>query len=221
MKKLNLIWGALLAVLLISCGGSNENDGLDDLYGDEDYSVPADVYIDNGADTTVNVTITSLGDDEESWDFEIDGLSGEGTELEYGEYHVIAETVTGEMIVDEDFELDEDDYEYSYNLNLTKEDYIVENIEYVVGATGNEYINKSFTYDGKTYDEIDADIINGELVVPQDWDYNLEEESPEEVTLYDGDTRTVKRKLYRASTFILYLELIELFGDYDWGEEEY
>lgn len=219
MKKLNLIGGAFFAALLVSCGGSDENSGLEDIYG-EDYSTPADIYIDNGADTTVNVVITS-NDSEESWEFEIESLGMESTELEYGKYHVTAETVTGEMIVDEDFKLDEDDYEYAYNLNLTKEDYIVENIEYVVGATGDEIISKTFTYDGKTYDEVDADVIEGALLIPQDWDYNLDEESPEEVTLYDGDTRTVRRKLYRASTFIMYLELIELFEDYDWSEEEY
>lgn len=218
MKRLNLIWGAILSMALIACGGS-DGTSLDDLYGD-DYSSPASVYIDNGADTTVLVTITSKADDGETFEFEIESYGLEFTSLPYGKYHITAITVTDSTIVDEDFKLDADDYEYSYNLNLTKQDYIVENIEYVVGATGDESINKTFTYQGKTYNEVDADVIKGALVIPSAWDYNLDEESPEEVTLYDGDTRTTKRKLYRSSTFILYLELIELFGDYDWSEEE-
>lgn len=220
MKKFNLIAGIILAGTLISCGGSDDNSSLEDLYGDGDYASSADVYIDNGADTTVIVTIESK-DNDEVYEFEILSFEGESTSLNYGAYHVTAITVLDSTIVDEDFKLDEDDYIYDYNLNLTKQDYIVENIEYVVGATGEELINKSFTYDGHTYDEVDATVIEGALVVAQAWDYNLDEESPEEVTLYDGDTKTVKRKLYRGSTFILYLELIELFGDYDWSEEEY
>ena len=38
---------------------------------------------------------------------------------------------------------------------------------------------------------------------------------PEEVTIYNDANSTTKTKLYRAETFVLYLELFELFNNMD------
>ena len=81
-------------------------------------------------------------------------------------------------------------------------------------------LENEFTYDGETYEGVDARVIPGKLLVPSDWDYNLDTEAPEEVEVYSGQNSTTKTKLYRASTFVLYLTLYEIFGDSeDDGEE--
>ena len=215
MKHLKSFLSSLLLLVLIACGGGEVDYDLDDL--DSDYMPEVTLNIDNGTDTTANVIITPE-DKDTTYEFTIEGQGLESVMVPVGEYHVKAVTVTDSLIVDKDFELDDDGYVYSFNLNLTREDYIVENIEYIVGGDGSQIVSKTFTYKGKTYEGIDAEVIEGQLVVPDQWDYNLDEESPDEVTLYDGQNSTVKRKLYRASTFILYLELIELFEQY--GSEE-
>mgnify|MGYP000197500057 CR=1 FL=1 len=120
------------------------------------------------------------------------------------------------IVVDEDFEITGSSY--SYNLNLTKEDYILERVTYVVNES--QYTAPtSFTYNGKTYDDIDASVIEGQLLVPSDWDYNIDDEMPDEVTIYGDQNQTIKTKLYRSETFVLYLELFELFGDMDLDED--
>lgn len=199
-------------MLFNACGSGSDYD-YDEW--EDDYESTASVYIDNGADTTVIVVLEAL-DKDTTYEFEIESWGLEYVDLSFGKYHVKATTVTDSVIVDEDFVLEEgEDYNYSFNLNLTKEDYIMENMEYAVGATGDERVYSSFTYKGKTYDEVDADVIEGALVVPKDWDYNLDEEFPETVSIYGGANSTTKSKLYRASTFILYLELYEIFSEYD------
>ncbi|MEX1003560.1 MAG: hypothetical protein WDZ35_15685 [Crocinitomicaceae bacterium] len=215
MKSIPYLLPLIFTISLLSCGGNSDYEW-DDF--DDDYVSTATLNIDNGTDTTALVTITPE-DKDTVYDFTIMGLEMDRVVLPYGDYHVKAVTVTDSVIVDEDFELSDDDYAYSFNLNLTQEDYIVENIKYVVGSTGDEVLSSSFTYEGKTYDGIDANVIKGKLIVPNQWDYNLDEESPQEVTLYDGQNSTTKKKLYRSSTFILYLELIELFEQYGAEEE--
>ncbi|UKN00155.1 hypothetical protein K6119_10455 [Paracrocinitomix mangrovi] len=216
MKKVTLLFAAALGMFLYACGGSNSEGDSD--YEGEDYEATAFVDVDNGADTTVVVTIESK-DGEDKFELEIPSWEVEMIEMPYGEYHVKAVTVTDSVIVDEDFKLEEVDYVYGFNLNLTKEDYIVENVVYAVNPTGLENYGKTLTYDGKTYDNIDAYVIEGKLVVPEEWDYNLDEEYPEEIELAAGSTTDSRSKLYRASTYILILELAELFEEY--GDESF
>lgn len=215
MKNVLYLITGVLVFAMASCGGGYDDDydfdGLDELF-ESTYTIS----IDNGLDTTAIVTITAEGSDS-TMEYEVAGYGMEQIELKEEKYHITATTVTDSLFLDEDFEIDGSTY--SYNLNLTKEDYIVERVTYVVSENPELYgTNKSFTYDGKTYDEIDAYVIPGELLVPSNWDYNIEEEMPEEVTIYGDQNTTVRTKVYRAETFVLYLELYELFGEMDLGD---
>jgi hypothetical protein len=218
MKKWTIIRVIIISTLFISCSG-NSDSSLDDLYGNQGEST-AYIYIDNGADTTVNVTI-SASEGEEVWEYVIEGFKGESTDIPHGKYHITAVTVTDSIVVDEDFELSDDEYEY--NLNLTKEDYIVENITYYLNLEDADQENSSFTYDDATYQGTDALALKGNLVMSKVWDYNLHEELPEEVELSNGQSQTMKRKLWKASTFILLLQIEMLLNDYgdeyEWEEQ--
>jgi hypothetical protein len=206
-----LITGVLLFAVA-SCGGGSS----DDSYFDGDlFESSYVVHIDNALDTTAIVSITQEGNDS-TMEYEVYGYSMHEIELSEAKYHVTATTVTDSVFLDEDFEIDGSSY--TYNLNLTKEDYILERVTYVVNE--NQFTAPhSFTYNGKTYDDIDASVIEGELLVPSNWDYNIEDEMPDEVTIYGESNQTTKTKLYRSETFLLYLELFELFGDMDLEEE--
>lgn len=209
MKKTGYLFAGLVALILVGCGGGSSDDSFD--FFESSYSV----LIDNGLDTGAVVMITAEGDS--AMEYEIAGYGTETIELKEGKYHVTATSVLDSVFVDEDFEIT--DESYSYNLNLTKQDYIIENVMYIVSDNPELYTtNESFTYDGKTYEEVDADIIPGALLVASAWDYNLDEEMPEEVTIYGDNNSTTKSKVYRAQTFVLYLELYELFNGMD--EEE-
>lgn len=207
MKKLLFIPISILMLAFNSC-----SNGSDDDFDYDDYEMTYDVNIDNAMDTTAIVVITQDGKDS-AMTFEVDGYGMERINLEAGVYHVTATTVTDSLFLDDHFELSDG---YSYNLNLTKADYILEHVTYVVSEDPESYVtNKSFTYEGKTYDEVDASVIKGQLLVPSSWDYNLEDDMPEEVTIYNDANSTTKTKLYRAETFVLYLELFELFNNMD------
>lgn len=209
MKKTVYLFFGLVALTLLGCGGGSSDDSFD--FFESTY----DVLIDNGRDTSVIVMITAEGDS--AMEYEISGYGTESIELKEGKYHVKATSALDSVFVDEDFEITSDSY--SYNLNLTKQDYIRENVMYIVSENPDLYTtNESFTYNGKTYEEVDADVIPGALLVASDWDYNLDEEMPEEVTIYGDNNSTTKSKVYRAETFLLYLELYELFNGM--GEEE-
>ena len=204
-------------VILTSCFSSGDDDFWDDLM---DYESTAYVTVDNAADTLVDVTITS---DDTTIELSLSSYTTEEIELPYGKYHVLAETVTDSLVVDEDFELDEDDYEYAYNLNLTKEDYIVENSKYTAGTDYSallEELEHEFEYEGEVYKGYDAYVIKGALVVPETWDYNLDEEAPDEVTITGGGNSTTRSKLWRAEYFVTLLELAELLENYEeYGDE--
>ncbi len=208
-----LITGVLLFAVA-SCGGNN----YDDSYFDGDlFESSYVVYLDNALDTTAIVAITQEGNDS-TMEYEVIGYGMHEIELSEAKYHVTATTVTDSVFLDEDFEIDGSSY--TYNLNLTKADYILERVTYVVSENPELYTtNDSFTYNGKTYDDIDASVIEGQLLVPSSWDYNIEDEMPDEVTIYGDQNKTTKTKLYRSETFVLYLELFELFGDMDLGDE--
>ncbi|MFT5819730.1 MAG: hypothetical protein ACI8ZM_000955 [Crocinitomix sp.] len=210
-NSIYLITGVLLFALA-SCGGNNyEDDYFDDMYEPSYY-----VNLDNALDTTVIVSITQEGNDS-TMDYEVIQYGTHEIELSAAKYHITATTVTDSVFLDEDFEIDGNSY--TYNLNLTKADYILERVTYVVDV--NQYTAPtSFTYNGKTYDDIDASVIDGELVVPANWDYNIEDEMPEEVSINSGSNQTTKTKLYRSETFVLYLELFELFESMDLSEED-
>lgn len=220
MKKNILMIIAPVAVLMMSCGGNDYE--WDDSYLD-DYVRTVTLDIDNGVDTNVFVTLTGV-DTDTTFEQEVGGVSIESISLPHGKYKVDAVTSLDSVIIDgEEIFLDEDNYAYNYNLNLTKEDYIVENIKYTVGTDYSDLLgnNKQFTYDGETYDGIDAYVISGKLLVEDEWDYNLDQEAPDEVTIYGGANSTTKKKLYRANTFMLYLALYEIFGGLDEeGSEE-
>lgn len=214
MKKTFYLIAGLFTLAMTSCGGGSSED---DSYFDELFESSYDITLDNGLDTTAIVMITEEGSDS-TMEFQVDGYGIHEIELKEAKYHITAKTVTDSSFLDADFEIDGSSY--SYNLNLSQQDYIVERVVYVVSENPELYMtNKSFTYDGKTYDEVDAYVIPGALLVPSEWDYNLEEEMPEEVTIYGDQNTTTKTKVYRAETFVLYLELYELFGDLDLGEE--
>ena len=205
-----LITGVLLFVVA-SCGGNSDDSYFDGDLFESSYAV----NIDNALDTTVVVSITQEGNDS-TMEYEVYGYSMHEIELSEAKYHIVATTVTDSTILDEDFEISGSNY--SMNLNLTKADYILERVTYVVNE--NQFTAPtSFTYNGKTYDDIDASVVEGQLLVPSSWDYNIEEEMPEEVTIYGESNQTTKTKLYRSETFLLYLELFELFGDMDLEEE--
>ena len=206
-----LITGVLLFALA-SCGsGSSEDNYFDGDLFESSYLV----HIDNALDTTAIVSITQEGNDS-TMEYEVYGYSMYEIELSEAKYHVTATTVTDSVFLDEDFEIDGSSY--TYNLNLTKEDYILERVTYVVNE--NQFtVPHSFAYNGKTYDDIDASVIEGELLVPSNWDYNIEDEMPDEVTIYGESNQTTKTKLYRSETFLLYLELFELFGEMDLEDE--
>ncbi len=208
-----LITGVLLFAVA-SCGGNNN----DDSYFDGDlFESSYVVYLDNALDTTAIIAITQEGNDS-TMEYEVIGYGMHEIELSEAKYHVTATTVTDSVFLDEDFEIDGSSY--TYNLNLTKADYILERVTYVVSENPELYTtNNSFTYNGKTYDDIDASVIEGQLLVPSNWDYNIEDEMPDEVTIYGDQNKTTKTKLYRSETFVLYLELFELFGDMDLGDE--
>lgn len=207
MRKNIFLLGAGAALLMASCG-SNSDYEIDDLLGD--YVETSSLTIDNGLDTTAWVTIS---DADTTFEFELEGLSTEWASFENKTWHVVATTINDSVFVDEDFVLDGE--HYSYNLNLTKEDYIVENIEYIVNELENIEIPKSFEYRGETYEDVDARAIDGKLLMPNDWDYNLDEESPEEVEVPAGSNKVTKEKVYRSSTFLVYLILFELFNEYE------
>jgi hypothetical protein len=220
MKKSTLALLAPITLFFVSCGGGDYE--WDDSYFD-DYERTANLEIDNGVDTNVFVTLTGI-DKDTSFEQEVGGISLASISIPYGKYKVDAVTSLDSVIIDgEEIFLDEDSYIYDYNLNLTKQDYIVENIKYTVGTDYSDLLgnNKQFTYDGQTYDGIDAYVIKGKLLVEDEWDYNLDQEAPEEVTIYGGANSTTKKKLYRANTFMLYLALYEIFGGLDdEGSEE-
>jgi hypothetical protein len=215
MKNLKFLFVAAISTVLISCGGSDYE--WDDDYMD-DYVASTSLYVDNGADTNVFVTLTAVESDS-VFEIEVGSYSLEYMSVPYGKYTVHAVTSLDSVLIDgEEIFLDEDDYNYSYNLNLTKEDYIKENIKYTVGTDYSSLLNEleqEFTYNGETYEGVDATVIQGELLVPSNWDYNLDTEAPEEVEVSSGQNSTTKTKLYRASTFVLYLTLYEIFGDYE------
>lgn len=219
MKKSTLSFLAILSILLTSCSNNNYDDY--DYY--EDYVTTFSLNVDNGVDTTVNVTLTGI-DIDTMFQIEVGGIGLGQLEVVEGKYKVDAVTCHDSVIVDgETIELSgENSYMYKYNLNLTKQDYIVENITYTVGAEDPDLLagTKQFTYDGETYDGIDAYVIPGELLVQSDWEYNLDTEAPDEVTIYGGSNSTTKRKLYRASTFMLFLKLYEIFGGLDDEDSE-
>jgi hypothetical protein len=216
MKNLKYILVAFIAPLFVACGSGSydyEDDYLDD------YVSTTSIHVDNGADTNVFVTLTALENDS-TFEIEVGSYEVKDLSLPYGKYNVTAITSLDSVIIDnEEIFLDESDYHYSFNLNLTKQDYIKESIKYTVG-TDFSAGQSEFTYDGETYEGVDASVIKGKLLVPSDWDYNLDEEAPEEVSVYEGQSSATKTKLYRASTFILYLTLYEMFGDYDEEGEE-
>lgn len=210
MKNTLSIISGILLVALSACGGSYDDDFYDDLEG---YEPTYSVDIDNALDTTALVTITEKGTDS-TMEYSVLGYGVETIQLEQKTYHITAKTMADSLFLDEDFTIDGSSY--TYNLNLTKDDYIIERVTYIVSENPEMYkTNSSFTYNGKTYDEVDASVIKGALLVPSTWDYNLEDEMPEEVTIYGDQNKTTKTKLYRAETFLLYLELYELFGDMD------
>jgi hypothetical protein len=208
-----LITGVLMFVVA-SCGSNNYED---DFFEGDLFESSYVVYIDNALDTTAIVSITQEGNDS-IMEYEVLGYGIHEIELSEAKYHVTATTVTDSVFLDEDFTVDGSSY--TYNLNLTKADYILERVTYVVSENPELYTTaNSFTYNGKTYDDIDASVIEGELLVPSNWDYNIEDEMPDEVTIYGDQSKTTKTKLYRSETFVLYLELFELFGDMDLGED--
>ncbi len=220
MKNFKLFLVAAVGAFMISCGGGSYD--YDDSYLD-DYIATTSLYVDNSADTNVTVTLTGV-DRDTTFEVEVESYSLEYISVPYGKYTVDAITCLDSVIIDgEEIFMDEDDYKYSYNLNLSKEDYIMENMKYTVETDYSSLLNEletSFTYKGETYEGIDATVIPGALLVPNQWDYNLDTDYPEEVEVSAGYTSTTKTKLYRASTFVLYLTLYEIFGDYeDDGEE--
>lgn len=215
MKNFKLFTAILLLVIVSSCGSSYEYD---EDYMD-DYISTVSVNVDNAADTNVIVTLEGI-DRDTLFELDIPSYSLEKVYLPYGKYKVNAITSLDSVILeDEQIFLDEENYHYSYNLNLTKEDYIVENIRYSVGLDLSS-MNDKFTYKGETYEGVSADVITGKLLVPNSWDYNIDEESPEEVEVSSGQDHVIKKKLYRASTFVVYLMLYELFGEYDEETDE-
>jgi hypothetical protein len=204
MKKTVYLFAGLFALILTACGGGGSSD-LDFDFLEQTYSV----QIDNGLDTSATVIITTA--DDSTMEYMIAGYGTEDVTLKEGKYHVKATSALDSIFVDEDFEITSD--ASAYNLNLTKQDYIIENVMYIVSDNPELYTtNESFTYNGKTYDEVDADVVPGALLVAKSWDYNLDQEMPEEVTIYGDNNSTTKSKVYRAETFVLYLELFELFG---------
>ena len=217
MKNLKYILVAIIAPVLVACGGGSY-DWDDDYY--DDYVATVSLHVDNAADTNVFVTLTGT---DTTFEVEVASFEMETLSIPYGKYTVMAVTSLDSVIVDnEEIFLDESDYHYDYNLNLTKQDYIKENIKYTVGTDYSSLLDElknEFTYKGETYEGVDATVIPGKLLVPDDWDYNLDTEAPEEVSVYGGQNSATKTKLYRSSTFILYLTLYELFGDYEEGEE--
>lgn len=213
MKKLNLFWAMIFGMILVSCGGSSSEDELNDLLDDIEEPTSASVYVDNGADTTVNVVLTNLDNDEVVYEEAIESFELDyAGYIDYGNYHVTATTVTDSVVVDEDFEFEHQESTYSYNLNLTKEDYIVEIVTYVVNSSDYDENDYSFTYEGETYQGINAEVVKGGLMVAEDWDYNLDSEAPETVEVYGNST--TKRKLYRSSYYMLVLELGKLLGEF-------
>ena len=214
MKNTFYLLASILIFTVSSCGGSYDED---DFYGSDIFDATYSVNIDNGLDTTAIVTITEEGSDS-SMIYEVLGYGLEVITLSEKTYHITAKTLGDSVIVDEDFTIDGNSY--IYNLNLTKQDYIVERVTYIVTENPELYTTQnSFTYEGKTYDEVDAFVIEGDLLIPSEWDYNLEDEMPEEVTIYGDEDKTSKTKLYRSETFLIYLELYELFESMD--EEDY
>lgn len=206
-----LITGVLLFALA-SCGGNNYDD---DFFDGDFFESSYTIYLDNALDTTVTVSISQEGNDS-IMDYEILGYGMHEIELSEANYHVTAITCADSLFLDEDFEIDGSSY--TYNMNLTKADYILERVTYVVNES--QYTAPtSFTYNGKTYDDIDASVISGELLVPSNWDYNIEDEMPDEVSIYGDQNSTTKTKLYRSETFLLYLELFELFESMDLGDD--
>lgn len=203
MKNTVYLFTGLFALILTACGGGSTDDDYD--FFESSYTV----HIDNGLDTSATVIITPESDS--ATEYVLAGYSTEQIDLKEGKYHVKATSALDSVFVDEDFEITSESYEY--NLNLTKQDYIIENVMYIVSDNPELYTtNESFTYEGKTYDEVDADLVPGALLVSKTWDYDLDEEMPEEVTIYGDNNTTTKSKVYRAETFVLYLELFELFG---------
>lgn len=210
MKKLLFIPISILLLSFAAC-----TNGADDTY--EEYALEYIINLDNALDTTVIVVITEDGKDS-AMTFNVEAYGLKQIELVGGNYHVTATTVLDSLFLDDHFEISGG---YSYNLNLTKADYILENVTYIVSADPNSYVsNKRFTYKGKTYDEVDASVIEGKLLVPATWDYNLEDEMPEEVTIYNDASTTTKTKLYRAETLVFYLDFLEIMNSMELEETE-
>ncbi|MBD3636540.1 MAG: hypothetical protein HUJ25_04295 [Crocinitomicaceae bacterium] len=216
INRLVFFYSSALVLLSFSCVSSGEEDTL---LENSSESISTTAFIDNGFDTTVHVVLTAL-EGEEYYEYDVNEYSVEQTMLPYGGYHIKVISATDSVLLNEDFQLERTKGIKSYNINLSQQDYIIENIVYAINPNEYNSNQKSFTYKGKTYEGVDAELVEGKLVHPKVWDYNIQTEIPDTVEIHGK--YTIKKKLHRAREFKIYLDynqMLNEYGDqYRWSE---
>ena len=196
LKKVLYFLPLVIVLALVSCDGSSSS-------GEEDYVWTYEVTVDNSLDTTITVTIDSTS-------LTLVGISSDRVMLEEGSHTVSAVTIADSVVLaPTTFELSGTD---DVLLNITKAEFVKNWSYYSVDGNDDILDTYSFTVDSSTFEGVRAELVGGpdQLVIPNDWDYTLDVEMPEEVTIYDGNG-TFRTKLYRKDIFVISMELLELF----------
>lgn len=197
MSKKFLFFLPLIAVLaLVSCDGSSSS-------GEDDYAWTFNVTLDNSLDTTIFVTV-------DTQTVELASITSEQITLEEGTHKVFVRTIADSLVMDTTtFELSGYD---DVLLNVSRTEYVKNWSYYSVSGNDDVLDTYSFTVDSSTFEGVRAEIVGGpdDLVIPNDWDYDLDIEMPEEVTVYNG-VGEYRTKLYRKDIFVISMQLLELF----------
>ena len=207
MLKKFLFFLPLVAILaLVSCDGSSSYSD-----GDDDYAWTYDVTLDNSLDTTVIVILDTST-------IELASITSERISLEEGTHKVFVKTVKDSLVMDTTtFELSGYD---DVLLNVTRAEYVKNWSYYSVSGNDDILDTYSFTVDSSTFEGVRAELVGGpdDLVIYNDWDYGLDIEMPEEVTVYNG-VGEFRTKLYRKDIFVISMQLLDLFDSMGVSED--
>ena len=146
------------------------------------------------------------------------GISSNLITLEKGSHTLAAVTLADSVVMaPTTFELSGDD---DVLLNVTQAEFVKNWSYYSLDGNDDILDTYSFTLDSSTFKRVRAELVGGadQLVIPNDWDYTLDVEMPEEVTVYDG-VGEFRTKLYRKEIFIISMELLDLFQSMGVDEE--
>jgi hypothetical protein len=205
MLKKILFFLPLVAVLaLVSCDGASSSD-------DSDYAWTYDVTVDNSLDTTIVVTIDTST-------LQLASITSQRITLEEGTHKVFVKTLSDSIVMDTtSFTLSGYD---DVLLNVTRAEYVKNWSYYSVSGNDDVLDTYSFTVDSSTFEGVRAELVGGpdELLISNDWDYDLDVEMPEEITVGNG-VGEYRTKLYRKDIFVISMQLLELFDSMGVDEE--